>query len=605
MKVYRCDKCGNMMEVIQDGAIVPTCCGTSMKIVVPNNNLQRTLDELNTKKKEYNEQLMHFSDKRTEFEKFEEEVKDKYNKLRQDADDELIAKKAEYDRTVDKLKKEEYDYNNELAESRKKLEAFQKELDDSVDEIKAQKRNDFDEYSKSLDDKYEEERIRYQQIQDDVSARNDAEIASLKEHYDAKKSSIETLISEINSRKDNVESDYKSNYNDAVETTRKLQQDLENIINENGLKKAEYTKNLALKKEELQAALATTKEKYNQEIEEKKKTVQEIAKENEQKIADLRVQIVDMNNQKAIEKNKLSAYLKEKKQYFEAIKKDVESYAERVKNETMNIVDKQSALEDAHKKRIMDIKTRIAQVISEYDDLAKLKPQIIADANAEELDLIGRAKEFKQKLETLEKTHNEILQGLEERRLKALDSINKEIENLDDNNPEKLKVYEDEIVNISLAYDALLREETAKHENLNAQIAMANEEAINNENESNKANSDYDLEFNLNKKALDDEHARALQEYSDEFSRISDDYNREFTKLVKEKDNITNALGELSSDFNAVDEDINQSMLQLQKECSNKLTEIKKLYNEKLQSQRERLKLLDVMPNDRDIFLKK
>lgn len=38
MKIYRCNKCGNVLEVIVDGAIVPVCCSKSMEIVKTNVN---------------------------------------------------------------------------------------------------------------------------------------------------------------------------------------------------------------------------------------------------------------------------------------------------------------------------------------------------------------------------------------------------------------------------------------------------------------------------------------------------------------------------------------------------------------------------------------
>lgn len=38
MKAYACDTCGNIVEVIRGGAVIPLCCGTSMRIILPNSN---------------------------------------------------------------------------------------------------------------------------------------------------------------------------------------------------------------------------------------------------------------------------------------------------------------------------------------------------------------------------------------------------------------------------------------------------------------------------------------------------------------------------------------------------------------------------------------
>ena len=38
MKIYKCTNCGNMLEVIVDGAIVPVCCSKPMDIIKTNTN---------------------------------------------------------------------------------------------------------------------------------------------------------------------------------------------------------------------------------------------------------------------------------------------------------------------------------------------------------------------------------------------------------------------------------------------------------------------------------------------------------------------------------------------------------------------------------------
>lgn len=38
MKFYQCEVCGNIFEVVRDSAIVPVCCGESMKPLKVNSN---------------------------------------------------------------------------------------------------------------------------------------------------------------------------------------------------------------------------------------------------------------------------------------------------------------------------------------------------------------------------------------------------------------------------------------------------------------------------------------------------------------------------------------------------------------------------------------
>lgn len=35
MKIYRCNLCGNMMVVIEDGGVNPVCCNTNMEYLIP------------------------------------------------------------------------------------------------------------------------------------------------------------------------------------------------------------------------------------------------------------------------------------------------------------------------------------------------------------------------------------------------------------------------------------------------------------------------------------------------------------------------------------------------------------------------------------------
>ena len=38
LKFYRCNTCGNLFLVMVDPDVIPTCCGSGMHILLPNNN---------------------------------------------------------------------------------------------------------------------------------------------------------------------------------------------------------------------------------------------------------------------------------------------------------------------------------------------------------------------------------------------------------------------------------------------------------------------------------------------------------------------------------------------------------------------------------------
>ena len=36
MKLYRCNTCGNIVAVVNDGGVIPNCCGAPMELLEPN-----------------------------------------------------------------------------------------------------------------------------------------------------------------------------------------------------------------------------------------------------------------------------------------------------------------------------------------------------------------------------------------------------------------------------------------------------------------------------------------------------------------------------------------------------------------------------------------
>ena len=45
MKFYKCNKCGNIFEVIKDSAIVPVCCSESMSELKANTNEEASVEK--------------------------------------------------------------------------------------------------------------------------------------------------------------------------------------------------------------------------------------------------------------------------------------------------------------------------------------------------------------------------------------------------------------------------------------------------------------------------------------------------------------------------------------------------------------------------------
>ena len=561
----------------------------------PSEDLKIAIERLNAKKQEYADEIARINSKKDETARISDQVIERYNKLRHEVDQSLNEKNSEYKKLYDECAQREYELNSDLIKKENELKEYQEEINVQIAGIREAKKQEIDNYVKKLDEKYEAEQAHYKEIQDAAAKRVENEILSLKSHLDTKKANIDSLLAEINNRKQAIEDENSNKYNMVLDETRKLQQEFDELVSANGLKISEYSKNLALKKEEYKNALDNIKESNRRAIEEKLQMVENFNSENREKISKIREEIIALGEQKNIESAKLEDYTNQKNASMEAIKKDTEDYIELIKNMIEGIADKFVDLEKQHKERVVRIKAEIAKTVSEYDDLIRLKPQLIDDANKEEVNLLDKTEEFKEKINKLESIHNEILKELENKREYAIQMINEEIDKLENEKPNKIKRYKDEISDISLAYEAMLKDEKAKQAKLKEDIESANLKTAQIEKNNEEELDKYEELFNKDKEELSQEYENDLKQTTGEYISKNKELTSELEKLVGSKESLALELTNLSKQFGIVDEDISNSVLALKKECNDKMEEIKQLYQNKLESNREELKLIDVM----------
>ena len=283
------------------------------------------------------------------------------------------------------------------------------------------------------------------------------------------------------------------------------------------------------------------------------------------------------------------------------LRSETEAYVNDISEKMKLLSDKIADLKNLHDRRVVYIKTQIASTMSEYDNLLRSRPEIISDAEKQsELDLSERTRIFKEKMDALDRVHNEIVEELAQKRDETITKITNEINALEIDKPNKLKEYEDDIDAIVEAYDTMLKNEKDKQNELAVQLKKARSEQekfiANMHNEELNASTDFEAE----KERLAKMHEENLIESQQEFKRLSDSLKQQFDRLVSERKALGRTVGDLVNHYRSIDDEIAQDELRLKYECNAKLLDVRKLFEKEQNRKKEKLSMLDIL-NDQDV----
>ncbi|MBQ2584269.1 MAG: hypothetical protein II568_03740, partial [Erysipelotrichaceae bacterium] len=254
---------------------------------------------------------------------------------------------------------------------------------------------------------------------------------------------------------------------------------------------------------------------------------------------------------------------------------------------------------DVHNKRIYNIKTEIASTMSEYDTLLRSRPELLDDTREKgENDLAKRTKLFREKLDSLEKAHGEILTGLANKRNEAIDSISREIGQLEIDKQDRLKKYEEEIQALSTAYEAMLKDERDRQASMAADIRKAKAEQDKFINNMYNQDLNVSSDFKEEKKRLEQLHIDSLNESSAEFAAQSKALKESFDELISQRKALNGEIASIVREYKRIDDDIAKKQLQLRYECNAKLLEVRKLLEEEQSRRKEKLNILDILNDD-------
>ena len=350
--------------------------------------------------------------------------------------------------------------------------------------------------------------------------------------------------------------------------------------------------------------LSDVREEGRRQLEDQRKATEEklalIAKEaDEAREESSRVQLSIEEEQE-----KLSRYSEEKNEELSALKEEAENRFKALKDKLLMTASKEAELKERHHNRVNELKTGIAESFSEYDELMRLKPQIVSSTmKEEEKELLEKADGFRRRIDTLEESHQDLMKELSSRKEEAIASLQNEIASLLKDKEVLSARGEKELEELSSAYEALVQGEKAKAEELKIELLKKHDESQAIVKEREEALRLIEEDYRNRLSALEEEDRKQKEEAS---SRDEEEIRKQNDVLegAKQKTrSLYDTLRYLKSRYDAVDEEIRSEKNRLAESYRKRSEELDSLYSEALEKQKDRLRSLDIIKEENhDLF---
>ncbi len=562
----------------------------------PTKQLQDIRDEYALKQVEYNENIATIASRKHKIDDEEADIIRKNKLQREVAENKLNATNSEFLRYKKEIEKTENDLNNDFVQRQKELETFKEELNEQLDQMREQKQQQLDQLIEKNNKEYEAKKLEYQSKQNAIEKQYADQLKSYEDNLHVKQNNIDSLINEIEVRRETAEKQNTEIYNEAVEKTTGIQKQLDEVLDHNEMERSELSVELDQKKQAIDSELKEVQNNYNSILEEKKRSYDEFVASAQEKCDSLKAKIAELEKQKALELSKIDTYENEKRLAIQDHEKETMDYVESISHQIATIANQTRQLDATHRNRITSMKQQIAQTMSEYDNLLRITPDRKKGIEDEyERKLLDITRSFKQSIDELDNTHNEILLRLENERDAIIENITKEIEGLELTRNNKLKEFEAEVKNISLTYDAMLRDEQAKQDALSSKILKANAEQERFINEMYDKDDNAVMDYEQQKEKLQQMHQDSLKSTLNEFNQLTANLKQEFDSLLARKADLALELDGLVEKNRKIDESITEEELRLRYECKQMLTDAHKLLEQRRSKRKQELSHLDIL----------
>ena len=563
---------------------------------IPMRELESIREEYEQKQEECLQIRTEADQRRDELDQQETALRQQLEQERQLADHELSLKTSDLEEVRAQTAKKQQELEDESLRLKEELERFRSELEQSLLQIGEQRKKEYEELHSRLDQEYAQTMERYQGLEADAEERNAQELHLHEEDMKARTSALEALIEEIALRKQKVETECQQRTEAAREETAVMQRQLNELLVADERKRDQLSAELEHRKDVVSAEIERIKEAYRQIRSEKTGAYDRYLAQVREQCSEIRKEIASLEEKKQKDLVELSDYEQRKRRAMEEARVQTSQSLDDITMQIENISQQIRQTNEDHEQRMNYIRTQIAATMSEYDGLIKTKPEVIAAAeNSEEFDLSRLTQQMKEKTDELERMHESVMLELGRKRDEILDQAAREINELEAGKELRLKDLEDQISGVSLAYDALNRDEKLRKDLLSEQIAKANEEQKLFLDNMHKEELTAIEDFENEKFRLDQFHAQSLKESTEQFHRLSEDLRTSFEQLMNERGVLIKDLDKIVERYKDLDDEIAGRELQLKYECNSRLLDARKLFEDDRNRQIRKLNELDVL----------
>ena len=311
---------------------------------LPSKKLQEVRYEFAAKQREYEENTVLVTSRRQGVDEQEQQAIDDSEATKAEADEKLAEITGQYLTTREENDNLETELSKELERRQNELNLFKKELADEVQAFKDEHAQKLEELNADLGRQLKEKENFYLEKQKDVEAQYDEKVKQYRSELQAKKDNLDSLINEINSRKELTQKECATRFNLVAEKTRNVQQELDELVNKNEIARNEYDNSLKQKRSAIDSEIDGIKSNYDMVLEEKRSAYERYIEEVNAKCDDIRSEISELNKKKDVEASKFEAYEVNKRSTITDLSRETTDYVNNIEKRCARIRSMNSSL---------------------------------------------------------------------------------------------------------------------------------------------------------------------------------------------------------------------------------------------------------------------
>ena len=571
-------------KIVEDYETIPTAELNEIK-----EKAQLKSDELEACKKEIERKT---AEKEEELQKIKEEndarieiKKEEYNKVSRDLESVKAKNDAQYAILVQKLEAK-----------KKEFSTLKKENDQKILDIEKYNQQELVKVAAIYDERLLEAKNSLQEKYDLHSKKSQQEIADLKKEFDLKSADYQKQLDARKREKDQFELELSVKYENEVNNTRKISDELSvyNAKLDNQLE--EQKKTLEHQKTEQENDLNKIKLSYAQILEQKKAEYNKRLEQIRNKIDGVKDEIYGLEKEKFAKQNQFELYVKTRNQEIDDSLRSCDETLDNLKQKMETVSKEETVYLELHEKRMKVTAEQIGDIMDQYAQIENMVPSFMESKRAEnEQHLLKLADEFKLNYQKLEKENEEMLEKLKKQRLELIAEVAEETSNLINGYNSSIGDINSRIYDLERSYRTLIKDELEKQKKLADSLKDVKERIARENEESFRV-------FDTNVKSHQEKISVLNSQYKEDEERLIASYKPILSDTLAQSLNLENIkkanIAEIESyrqKLNEADDEIQKKKERLLLEYLVRIKEIARDYDKSLTRNKEKIKNDDIL----------